>query len=377
MTEEDEGVAYPPEPATGEASSSGADGARIGRGRIAAAFAAVLVCGLAAGGVLAWSSAGDTSTVDQDLPEWLAQDDGASGPTTVAPAAEVVEPLGGAGPQLVYISRAADHYGKVVVAAGSPPEPIPVDLACERVHVGPTRVLCLQSGGLSGVSGGVVLDRAFEPVDGFGLGGLPSRARLSPDGRMAAYTQFVTGHSYNGGGEFSTATALIDLDTGWQTNLESLAVLADGAPVEAADRNFWGVTFTADSNRFYATMKVGPDTFLVEGDLAAGRIEVLDRDAECPSLSPDGSQLVFKVPVSGGYHLVRYDLATRERTSLDAAGLVDDQVEWLDDDTIVYGVGRTGPKGERTADIWALDLAEGAEARLVVADAESPAVVRG
>ncbi|MDH4148348.1 MAG: hypothetical protein OEY23_24600, partial [Acidimicrobiia bacterium] len=69
MTEEDEGVAYPPEPATGEASSSGADGARIGRGRIAAAFAAVLVCGLAAGGVLAWSSAGDTSTVDQDLPE--------------------------------------------------------------------------------------------------------------------------------------------------------------------------------------------------------------------------------------------------------------------------------------------------------------------
>ena len=40
-------------------------------------------------------------------------------------------------------------------------------------------------------------------------------------------------------------------------NLEELAVFRDGARLEAPDFNFWGVTFAADSDRFYATLATG------------------------------------------------------------------------------------------------------------------------
>ena len=85
------------------------------------------------------------------------------------------------------------------------------------------------------------------------LGGFPSRARVSPDGRDGAAHRFVSGHSYADGG-FSTAT-LIDLGRRQKIgNLEKFAVFRDGKRIEAIDFNFWGVTFAQDSNRFYATL---------------------------------------------------------------------------------------------------------------------------
>ena len=44
--------------------------------------------------------------------------------------------------------------------------------------------------------------------------GVPSRARVSRDGRLAAVTTFVTGHSYATPGQFSTAATLIDVRRG-------------------------------------------------------------------------------------------------------------------------------------------------------------------
>ena len=41
--------------------------------------------------------------------------------------------------------------------------------------------------------------------------GMPSRARVSPDGRYGAVTLFVTGHAYADRGTFSTQTTLIDM----------------------------------------------------------------------------------------------------------------------------------------------------------------------
>jgi hypothetical protein len=54
------------------------------------------------------------------------------------------------------------------------------------------------------------------------------------------------------------------------------------------------VTFAEDNNRFYATLGSGGKTYLIEGDIAKREARVLKENAECPSLSPDWSQIVFK-----------------------------------------------------------------------------------
>ena len=43
---------------------------------------------------------------------------------------------------------------------------------------------------------------------------MPSRTRISPDGRWGGVTAFLTGHSYAQPGEFSTAATILDLQTG-------------------------------------------------------------------------------------------------------------------------------------------------------------------
>jgi hypothetical protein len=63
---------------------------------------------------------------------------------------------------------------------------------------------------------------------GVEIAGLPNRARVSASARMVAWTTFVGGDSYNSGG-------------------------------------FWGVTFTADDNRFHATMSTAGHRYLSRG----------------------------------------------------------------------------------------------------------------
>ena len=68
------------------------------------------------------------------------------------------------------------------------------------------------------------------------------------------------------------------------------------------------------------------------------------------------------------------DLATGRQTLL--AGEthnVDDQAEWLDDDTILYGLPRDGEPG--VTDVWALDTSD-ATPELLIQQAWSPSVVR-
>ena len=73
---------------------------------------------------------------------------------------------------------------------------------------------------------------------------MPSRARVSPDGRLGAVTAFVTGHSYADPGSFSTRATIIDMERGRRiADLEDFEVSRDGKPFESIDFNFWGVTF--------------------------------------------------------------------------------------------------------------------------------------
>jgi len=137
------------------------------------------------------------------------------------------------------------------------------------------------------------------------------------------------------------------------------------------------VTFI-DADRFYATLGTGGRVWLIEGRVSTRRARIVREGIECPSLSPDGRRIAFKRRFGGGLKPVTWraavlDLATGEERLLGERRNVDDQVEWLDDDHIVYGLPRAH---SGVTDVWAVRAdGAGAPKRLVQA-AWSPAVVR-
>ncbi|MEE4417762.1 hypothetical protein [Streptomyces bugieae] len=281
------------------------------------------------------------------------------------------------GPRLVARSTAPDSMGRLVsVSAGDPAGKRTVSsLSCARVYAAGGTGLCLRlDPGLTTYQL-AVLDSDLKPVKELPLVGVPNRARVSPSGRMVAWTVFVTGDSYNGG-RFSTRAGI--LDTRSQKlipTLEDWAVTVDGKPYRARDLNFWGVTFTADDRHFYATMSTGGHRYLVLGDVATHRLKALRDNVECPSLSPDGTRIAFKSARGGdparGWRLSVLDLATRRVTPLAETRSADDQPAWIDTHTVAYAI----PRGQSHSDVWQV-LADGTGApRLLIPDAESPAAL--
>jgi len=242
--------------------------------------------------------------------------------------------------------------------------------ACERTYYAARRGLCLSRAGSLGASVRVrFLGEDLTPWRELTLPGIPSRARISPDGRLGSVTAFVTGHSYADPGTFSTRTTILDMAHGRKlADLEDFAVTRDGRPFKSIDFNFWGVTFARDGNTFYATLASGGDTYLVRGDVRARRLVTLRRNVECPSLSPDGRRLVYKKlvgdPPAWRYHVL--DLASGRETPLPETRSVDDQAEWLDGSHVLYRVDQ---------DVWASPVS-GGRPRPYLAAADSPALNR-
>jgi hypothetical protein len=185
-----------------------------------------------------------------------------------------------------------DDYAHIAVipASGAPARRTMTGLVCERVHFAAGRGLCLMpKRGLGIKYRAMVISSDFRVRHELTLGGLLSRARVSPDGRYGATTSFIAGHSYAERGAFSTQTTLIRLADGKAlANLEDFQTTRDGKRFEAIDHNYWGATFARDSNRFYATLETRGKTYLVEGDVAARSLRVLHeavalagRDAGC------------------------------------------------------------------------------------------------
>lgn len=252
-------------------------------------------------------------------------------------------------------------------------------IACDRIDAVNGAASCLRTvRGIATRFEAELLDESWESVRTWPLPGVPSRTRLSDDGSLVATTSFVTGHSYGTVG-FSTATEVHSADGTSSGNIEQFAFTVDGKPFVAADRNFWGVTFV-DADTFYATAASASagTTWLVRGSLSARTLESVREGVECPSLSPDRARVAFKKDVGSGgtvhWSVAVLDLESGTETVLGETRSVDDQMEWLDDSTVLYGLPREGQAG--ATDIWSLAVAEGAVAEIFVPDAWSPAVVR-
>jgi len=190
---------------------------------------------------------------------------------------------------------------------------------------------------------------------------------------MVAWTSFVGGDSYNHGG-FSTRTGILDTRTGvLASTLEKFAVTRQGRPYQASDLNFWGVTFTADDNRFYATMSTAGRRYLVEGDFAARTVRTLKENVECPSLSPDGTRIAFKEAIGAdptrGWRLSVLDLASMRVTPLAERRSIDDQAAWLDNTALAYTVRDSSGNPA----VWSVPANGSGTPHLLIPDADSPA----
>ncbi len=285
------------------------------------------------------------------------------------------------GPRIVFRHTGVDdHYGSVaMVPLSDPGGPRTfVGVNCDRVYATATDASCLQiQRGITTSYRLLELDRNWNVVQRDSLPGIPSRTRLSRDGSLVADTTFVSGHSYMQIG-FSTATEIRSFDGSSFGNLEKFALVINGRQVSPVDRNVWGVTFAPDDDTFYATVGTGGKTYLVRGSIRDRTLTSIRENAECPSLSPDGTHVAYKVNVGHGqtyWTPAVLDLRTGAQTLLTGEKRnVDDQVEWLNDHTLLYGVPETGQSG--ADDVWELGTTAASQPQLLIKDAWSPAVVR-
>jgi WD40 repeat protein len=321
-----------------------------GRKRALAAILALCIGGAAAYLVLA---ALDPSPVTTD-----ARPLAGSAPTELAGSSLMVRAVDRDDPRL---------NGRLFVIKGGRPRPLSgQELACERVYFAAGRGLCLATGETGVSYEATIFDSSLRPLKQLPLAGLPSRARVSSDGRYGSMTVFVNGHAYLGSGGFSTATTIVDMRSGEElVNLEDFAVSKDGRPFDAADFNFWGITFAADPNRFFATLRSGGHYYLVEGSLERRAMRVLRDGVECPSLSPDGTRIAFKSRIGeeDRWRLMVLDLDTLTAHPVAERRSIDDQAEWLDERTLVYSDG---------LDVYTVAADGGGVPRLVLRGATSP-----
>jgi hypothetical protein len=298
--------------------------------------------------------------------------------TNVPEAADARPATPPARPYLMVRSTAPDSWRRLVLFPLGTPAAVGyvTELVCERAYLGGNRGVCLVEASQGAITNhsAEIFDESFTVRHRLPLTGLPSRTRVSTDGRRAGITVFEQGHSYAEAG-FSTRTTIIDTIAGRVfADLEQFTIWRDGKRFQAADFNFWGVTFAQDGNRFFATLSSGGIKYLIEGNVDAREGRVVRTGVECPSLSPDNTRIAYKhmTDRSGSWQLRVYDLRTGAETALTMeTRSVDDQVEWLDNDRVIYHI-----TGSRGADIWVLRT-DGTESPQILREyAYSPALVR-
>lgn len=339
------------------------------------AFAAlVAACLLIAVAYVSWAAIRTQSPLASAAPGVLpSQSEAPAG--SEAPASAQPTPNGTtppvAGQHLIFqnVARDTDYAKVAVVPLDDPQGPrVATDLTCERVYQAAGHGLCLvPDGGLITRYWAILFDGDYRERARIELVGSPSRARVSADGRYGATTVFVFGHSY-ADVAFSTQTTIIDMASATTIGeLEQFSVYRGDTEIFSSDFNFWGVTFGADSNVFYATLRTAGQTYLVKGDIAAREVRIIHDNVECPSLSPDGTKIAFKKRVGelGEWRFTVLDLKTMVETPLAETESVDDQLEWMGDRQLIYG---------KAGSLWIVSSDGTGSPTLFVPDALSPSI---
>jgi hypothetical protein len=276
------------------------------------------------------------------------------------------------------------NHGKVafVDAARMGPPQFVDGLMCEVVYVAGERGICLGAEyRILGIFAATLFDaRTFAALGKVPVKGIPSRARVAVNGKTAASTVFTSGHGYDSV-SFSTQTLLIDVPSAQViADVESFSVQRDGKPIKNKDFNFWGVTFTPDSRYFYATLSTQRQHLLIKGDIAARSAVVIHDNVECPSLSPDGKRIAYKKrlnkPGNVAWQLHVLDLASGKETPLAENRSVDDQLEWLNDEFLLYTLPESETRASPVTNVWRIGADGTTPPELFVRNAYSPAVVR-
>jgi hypothetical protein len=244
-------------------------------------------------------------------------------------------------------------------------------LTCQRVYTAGGTTVCLRLAG-PGPSYAAEVSRNGAVVKSVALPGIPSRAKVSASGQVVSWTSFVTGDSYAVPGGFSTRTGFFNVGTGEVTeSLEHFATHVEGAAVTAQDVNYWGLTVASDDRTFYATLASGGFTWLVHGDLVDKSVKSVRRDAECPSLSPDGTKVAYKKRIGrlGPWDLAVLDLKSGEERRVPGTAGIDDQATWLDEGRLAFAAV---PKDSQVPAIHVVAADGSAPATILIRDATSP-----
>jgi len=308
----------------------------------------------------------------------------------VAEKAAAAPPKAESKPDVLYFEANAlgNNYGKLAVvslADVSQPQ-YAADLFCDRVHFSGGNGICLHAdrGSITNYYA-IGFNDKMQRTWSFKLPGLPSRARVSPSGKLGAITVFIAGQSYTSL-SFETQTMILNAATGeiLIPNLEEFAVTRDGALFTSKDFNFWGVTFARNENHFYATLWSKGNTFLISGDLTKKTAQVIHDNVECPGLSPDNTRIAFKKRSIGGllqgrritWRITVLDLQSGAETPLAETRSVDDQVEWLDNDHLLYALSESEKGSSASTDIWVLPARADGVPEVLLKGGFSPAVAR-
>lgn len=367
------------------------------RHKLVVLAAAIVLLGIFGAGYLAWASqraADDLATREARALEAIKafSDSATPAPATTrapkptsVPARLASVELGVPEPgDILAVNRVpGDDYGRLTIVKPDGSRVL-LDRRCDRVHVGGGVGVCAAP--LGGALGGwetLLFDASTPgmPILSDHSSPLPSRARVSADGSIVSTTSFVSGRSYEDiGGDTSTIVVFVEVAN---NRLTGMTQYQSSAQLQFADSSaqYWGASFADPAGEtFYATAHYGTGPVVVHGRVAEQTVSEPLLDGSCPSVSPDGTRLVYKaMRPGGGFDLTVYDIESGESRQLNETRSVDDQVEWLDDNTILYALHPEGESDELvdpSFDIWKLSLDEDAVPELIIPAASSPAVVR-
>jgi hypothetical protein len=193
-----------------------------------------------------------------------------------------------------------------------------------------------------------------------------SRTRISADGTAMAWTNFNTDAGYEDIGMeeqlfTSTYVGRVINNTPVSSNLRQWSLFKDGTKISNENLNYWGVTYhPKNSQTFLVTVSFKGIHYLAQGDMVTQQIKILHPNVECPSYSPDGQLIAFKK---------RKDATTWSPAILELRTFkeivfnqlnesVDDQIDWLDANTLIYEIKDTPLIGRTKINLHTLNIAD-------------------